>query len=425
MSGVKANIARTSHPADAAGRPVANAGQNEPSIDDILASIRQIISDQNRQADHAAEKAAAEVANKAPVGAKVESIIGAVAADHWNDRADTSASSRAPGIAPQPARTSSNPSELEELIQLIGATPPAPSPTKQAMWIDPKSKNTLNTKIAVGSPASRMEKSPAPVRNKAAVESKPGPAQPVRFETPANVATAGPGAIKPAVILPANPATFGQSDIAKQEINFEPRLHPSVLPKTVVPQLIKEAIARPLAKTVAANSQSHISQAHTPQASPVQRPGASPKSALDRLIARKAGSTPVVEAPVQQVVAPRAIAPASTQQQKPLQATPAAGQKSAEPTRSNSSPIANTANPTQKNVSNSPAISSQAVNAAVVKSIERLATSMFSDRKEEIDGMMAGIVRPMLQDWLEDNLPSLVERIVREEIERVSRGTHQ
>ncbi|MBZ9917266.1 DUF2497 domain-containing protein, partial [Mesorhizobium sp. BR1-1-7] len=29
---------------------------------------------------------------------------------------------------------------------------------------------------------------------------------------------------------------------------------------------------------------------------------------------------------------------------------------------------------------------------------------------------------PMLQDWLDNNLPTLVERLVREEIERVARG---
>jgi cell pole-organizing protein PopZ len=32
------------------------------------------------------------------------------------------------------------------------------------------------------------------------------------------------------------------------------------------------------------------------------------------------------------------------------------------------------------------------------------------------------MLRPMLHDWLEDNLPSLVERLVSEEIQRVSRG---
>jgi hypothetical protein len=32
------------------------------------------------------------------------------------------------------------------------------------------------------------------------------------------------------------------------------------------------------------------------------------------------------------------------------------------------------------------------------------------------------MLRPMLTQWLDDNLPTLVERLVREEIERVSRG---
>jgi uncharacterized protein len=32
------------------------------------------------------------------------------------------------------------------------------------------------------------------------------------------------------------------------------------------------------------------------------------------------------------------------------------------------------------------------------------------------------MMRPMLKDWLDENLPGLVERIVRAEIERVSRG---
>jgi uncharacterized protein len=32
------------------------------------------------------------------------------------------------------------------------------------------------------------------------------------------------------------------------------------------------------------------------------------------------------------------------------------------------------------------------------------------------------LLRPMLKNWLEGNLPQMVERLVREEIERVSRG---
>jgi uncharacterized protein len=32
------------------------------------------------------------------------------------------------------------------------------------------------------------------------------------------------------------------------------------------------------------------------------------------------------------------------------------------------------------------------------------------------------MLRPMLKQWLEENLPGLVERLVRAEIDRVSRG---
>jgi uncharacterized protein len=32
------------------------------------------------------------------------------------------------------------------------------------------------------------------------------------------------------------------------------------------------------------------------------------------------------------------------------------------------------------------------------------------------------MMRPMIKSWLDDNLPGIVERLVRAEIERVSRG---
>jgi cell pole-organizing protein PopZ len=39
-----------------------------------------------------------------------------------------------------------------------------------------------------------------------------------------------------------------------------------------------------------------------------------------------------------------------------------------------------------------------------------------------VDELVREMLRPMLKAWLDDNLPSLVERLVRAEIERVSRG---
>ena len=39
-----------------------------------------------------------------------------------------------------------------------------------------------------------------------------------------------------------------------------------------------------------------------------------------------------------------------------------------------------------------------------------------------LDDLVQEMLRPMLKNWLDDNLPSMVERLVRAEIERVSRG---
>ncbi len=43
-------------------------------------------------------------------------------------------------------------------------------------------------------------------------------------------------------------------------------------------------------------------------------------------------------------------------------------------------------------------------------------------RKRSLADAAEDIMRPMLQEWLDNNLPRMVERLVREEIERVARG---
>ena len=61
-------------------------------------------------------------------------------------------------------------------------------------------------------------------------------------------------------------------------------------------------------------------------------------------------------------------------------------------------------------------------NAAVAASFDDLARELTSRGARQIDQAVEDLLRPMLKSWLEDNLPPLVERLVREEIERVSRG---
>ena len=65
---------------------------------------------------------------------------------------------------------------------------------------------------------------------------------------------------------------------------------------------------------------------------------------------------------------------------------------------------------------------SQATSAAVDSAFNQLAQSVFTQNGRTIEDLVRDMLRPMLKTWLDDNLPGLVERLVRAEIERVSRG---
>ena len=60
--------------------------------------------------------------------------------------------------------------------------------------------------------------------------------------------------------------------------------------------------------------------------------------------------------------------------------------------------------------------------ASVESAFNALASTVLSNNARTLEDLVKEMLRPMLKSWLDDNLPSLVERIVRAEIERVSRG---
>lgn len=60
--------------------------------------------------------------------------------------------------------------------------------------------------------------------------------------------------------------------------------------------------------------------------------------------------------------------------------------------------------------------------AAVSAAFEALIASRVLPSGEALSEMVRDMMRPMLKAWLDDNLPVLVERLVRAEIERVARG---
>src|SRR5690606_26232631 len=68
------------------------------------------------------------------------------------------------------------------------------------------------------------------------------------------------------------------------------------------------------------------------------------------------------------------------------------------------------------------AIVSPDVGARVAQSFGALAQALDAGPRRSFYEIAEEMLRPMLQEWLDDNLPTLVERLVREEIERVARG---
>jgi cell pole-organizing protein PopZ len=60
--------------------------------------------------------------------------------------------------------------------------------------------------------------------------------------------------------------------------------------------------------------------------------------------------------------------------------------------------------------------------SAVESAFNSLANTVLSNNARTLEDLVKEMLRPMLKSWLDDNLPNLVERIVKAEIERVSRG---
>ena len=78
--------------------------------------------------------------------------------------------------------------------------------------------------------------------------------------------------------------------------------------------------------------------------------------------------------------------------------------------------------PVSQSPSSSPSAGARnTISEAVSAAFGTLANTMFEGART-IEDVVREMLKPMLQTWLEDNLPSLVERLVRAEIERVSRG---
>lgn len=76
-------------------------------------------------------------------------------------------------------------------------------------------------------------------------------------------------------------------------------------------------------------------------------------------------------------------------------------------------------NPSQTHTSISPKMAMQASSAA---SADDLAQLILREKSGDVEKLLAEMMRPVVRKWLAENLSGVVERLVREEIEHVSRG---
>nr|WP_244491378.1 DUF2497 domain-containing protein [Bosea sp. Root381] len=65
---------------------------------------------------------------------------------------------------------------------------------------------------------------------------------------------------------------------------------------------------------------------------------------------------------------------------------------------------------------------SDQTSSAVNSAFGHLAHTVLTNNARTLEDLVKDMLKPMLKSWLDDNLPTMVERLVRAEIERVARG---
>lgn len=146
------------------------------------------------------------------------------------------------------------------------------------------------------------------------------------------------------------------------------------------------------------------------------RAGAAGAPALSRANGREDTGAPFGKREVAPGAEPRAPPPRSAAEEPGVDRTPgvespgAAAASAAGPAPRSSEPV------------EQPPLLSLAATEAVDAALVALAHRVAAQRPRTLEDLASDLLRPMLKTWLDDNLPQMVERLVRAEIERVARG---
>jgi uncharacterized protein len=117
----------------------------------------------------------------------------------------------------------------------------------------------------------------------------------------------------------------------------------------------------------------------------------------------------------------------SYEEERPVPQMPmSAPQMSAPQMSTHQMPEARAPSPSEDNTHRGDGRSNQLLSgvtsAAVDSAFNTLAQTVLVQNARTLEDLVREMLRPMLKAWLDDNLPGMVERLVRAEIERVSRG---
>lgn len=115
-------------------------------------------------------------------------------------------------------------------------------------------------------------------------------------------------------------------------------------------------------------------------------------------------------------------APSAVEASRPAELQPEPPRMIAEPPRAIEPPAAFEPVAAEPMEDREPPLVSAATDASVATAFQALAATRLMPTGEALNEIVRDMLRPMLKGWLDDNLPVLVERLVRAEIERVARG---
>lgn len=119
-------------------------------------------------------------------------------------------------------------------------------------------------------------------------------------------------------------------------------------------------------------------------------------------------------APAYSSEAPRAV-DAAPVRETAREAAPTYSDEAYRPQSYDSAPLSHPQPPRHKD------LLAPEVDAAVAAAFGTLGDLVVPAHERTLEGLVKEMLRPMLKTWLDDNLPRLVEDLVRQEIERISR----